>query len=121
MSVMIIGMASCSKNEYDPDDFVTSVLSGEYGKDRLWKLNVTENGTPTETEGYIRFDSKYLKEADFRFFNVIPGEKECDFMNIPLSATSSGYEFSMEYQTAEKKIIIDGTVSLGVMTVNLSM
>lgn len=65
--LLAVGAGSCSEEKYNPEDYVSSVLSGEYKKDGLWQLYVTENGKPLNDYGSVRFDSKYLKEADFTF------------------------------------------------------
>ncbi len=119
--LLAIGTGSCSKNEINPEDYTTSLLSGEYGKNQLWKLNVTVNGEPTEDYDYVRFDSKILKDGDFRFVNVIPGEKRKEFKDIPLTATEEGMTFTIEYEKNKKLVIINGIVGLGEMTVNITM
>lgn len=119
--LLAIGTGSCSKNEINPEDYTTSLLSGEYGKNQLWKLNVTVNGEPTEDYDYVRFDSKILKDGDFRFVNVIPGEKRKEFKDIPLTATEEGMTFTIEYEKNKKPVTIKGIVALGEMTVNITM
>ena len=119
--LLAIGAGSCSKNEINPEDYTTSLLSGEYGKNQLWKLNVTVNGEPTEDYDYVRFDSKILKDGDFRFVNVIPGEKRKEFKDIPLTATEEGMTFTIEYEKNKKPVTIKGIVDLGEMTVNITM
>lgn len=119
--LLAIGAGSCSKKEFNPEDYTTSLLSGEYGKNQLWKLNVTVNGEPTEDYDYVRFDSKILKDGDFRFVNVIPGEKRKEFKDIPLTATEEGMTFTIEYEKNKKPVTIKGIVALGEMTVNITM
>lgn len=119
--LLAIGAGSCSKNEINPEDYTTSLLSGEYGKNQLWKLNVTVNGEPTEDYDYVRFDSKILKDGDFRFVNVIPEEKRKEFKDIPLTATEEGMTFTIEYEKNKKPVTIKGIVALGEMTVNITM
>ena len=119
--LLAMGTGSCSKNEFNPEDYTTSLLSGEYGKKQFWKLNVTVNGEPTEDYDYVRFDSKILKDGDFRFVNVIPGEKRKEFKDIPLTATEEGMTFTIEYEKNKKPVTIKGIVGLGEMTVNITM
>ena len=119
--LLAIGTGSCSKNEINPEDYTTSLLSGEYGKNQLWKLNVTVNGEPTEDYDYVRFESKLLETGDFRFVDVIPGEKRKEFKNIPLTATEEGMTFTIEYEKNKKPVTIKGIVGLGEMTVNITM
>jgi len=119
--LLAIGTGSCSKNEINPEDYTTSLLSGEYGKNQLWKLNVTVNGEPTEDYDYVRFESRLLDTGNFRFVNVIPGEKRKEFKDIPLTATEEGMTFTIEYEKNKKLVIINGIVGLGEMTVNITM
>lgn len=118
--LFVAGMSGCSDNDYDPDDYVTSLLSGEYGKGQLWSLIVSENGEAVETAGYVRFESKDLKEANFRFVDVIPGESVNEFRNIPLSTTEKGVTFTIEFIRNDKTMTITGVVSAGQMTVDIA-
>lgn len=112
-------VGGCSKTDYNQDDYITSILSGDYEKEGLWKLFVSENGVTRDDYGYVRFDSKNLKEGDFRFVNVIPGEPEKTFNNIPLSETENGWTFSIEFLQDETKIEIKGIISFGEMKIDL--
>lgn len=114
-------VAGCSNKDYNPEDYYQSLLSGEYGKGTLWTLNTILNGDTIHTDGYVRFDSKYLKEGDFRFVNVIPGESSKVFKNVELSATERGCSFVIDYPRHTDAIHITGTVSLGEMTVDMTM
>lgn len=120
--LVAIGMGGCSKEkDYDPDDYLTSLLTGDYGKGQLWDLNVTLNDKPLEDYGYVRFDSKALKDADFRFVKVIPGESKKEFKNVPLTATEEGISFIIEYKQGKMPVTITGIVDFGVMTVSIKM
>ncbi|MDE5675858.1 MAG: DUF4925 domain-containing protein [Muribaculaceae bacterium] len=119
--LLSIGVGSCSKNEFNPEDYATSWLTGEYGKNQLWKLNVTVNGEPTEDYDYVRFESGLLVTGKFRFVNVIPGEKRKEFKDIPLTGTEEGVLFTIEYEKNHKPVTIKGTVTLGEMTVDITM
>lgn len=119
--ILTVGTGSCSKNDFNPEDFVTSWLSGEYGKKQFWKLNVTVNGESTDDYDYVRFDSKILKDGDFRFVNVIPGESKKEFKDIPLTVTEEGVSFTIEYVKNDSSIGIKGIVTPGEMTVNITM
>lgn len=119
--LLVMGINSCSKNEYDPEDYITSLLSGEYKKYGIWKLYVTINGSAIEDYGYVRFDSKYLKEADFKFVDIIPNEHVKEYKNIPLLGTEEGCAFTIEDTINEKVIVITGVVSLGEMKINLNI
>lgn len=114
-------MVGCSNNDYDPEDYYTSLLSGEYGKGKLWTLTTILNGDTIQTEGFVRFDSKYLKEADFRFVDVIPGESFKEFKNVELSDGDTGVKFTIDYPRKNDNIQIYGTVTLGEMTVDMTM
>lgn len=112
----------CSKNEFNPEDYVQSVLSGEYGKRKLWTLNTILNGDTIQTDGYVRFESKYqTEEADFRFVNIIPGDSNKEFKNIPLTPADNGLTFTIDYSRKAGDVHISGTVTLGEMTVNMTM
>ncbi len=111
--------SGCSKDEPNPEDYFTSILSGEYSKEGLWKLYVTENGSPINDYGYVRFESKYLTEANFKFVNIIPGEATKEFKNIPLTDTEDGFVFKIEITEKHTSMEITGIVSLGVMRIDL--
>ena len=120
--LMVIGVGGCSKGkDYNPDDYLTSILSGDYGNARLWDLKVTLNDEPISDYGYVKFDSRNLEFGDFRFVNVIPGVSKKEFKNIPLTATEEGMSFSIEYDKDTTHIVINGVVSFQVMTVNIKM
>ena len=120
--LMVIGVGGCSKGkDYNPDDYLTSILSGDYGNARLWDLKVTLNDEPISDYGYVRFDSKNLEVGDFRFVNVIPGVSNKEIKNITLTATEEGMSFSIEYDKDTTHIVINGVVSFQVMTVNIKM
>ena len=119
--LVTIGIGGCSKHEINPEDYVTSVLTGDYGKKQFWKLNVTVNGEPTDDYDYVRFESKILEDGYFRFVNVIPGEAKKEFENIPLTATEEGMSFTIEYVKNDNPVVINGIVTLGEMTVNITM
>lgn len=117
--LMVMGAGGCSND--DKPDYGTSIFSGEYGKDGLWELYVTVNDESLDNYGYVRFDSKEMKDAYFRFVDVIPGEHRKEFKNIPLTATEEGFKFSIDYDRAGSKIIISGLLEFGKMTVNINM
>lgn len=119
--ILSIGLVGCSDNDYDPEDYVTSLLSGEYEKDGMWKLYVTVNGTPLEKYGHVRFDSKYLKEADLRFVDIIPGESLKEYNKIPLTEVEDGYSFKIDDSLNGTPIIVSGIVTFGKMTVVIIM
>lgn len=119
--LLAIGSGSCSKEEDDPDKYITSWLTGEYKKGGLYKLIVNENGKPLENYGSVRFDSKYLKDADIIFYDVIPGEKKREFKNVPLHEAEEGITFTIDYARGDKPITITGIVTLGEMAVEITM
>ena len=120
--LMVIGIGGCSKGkDYNPDDYLTSILSGDYGNGRLWDLKVMLNDEPISDYGYVRFDSKNLEVGDFRFVNVIPGVSKKEFKNIPLTATEEGMSFSIEDEQNATPVLISGVVNFGTMTVNINM
>lgn len=123
LAIIVIGsVCGCSKEkDYNPDDYNTSLLTGEYGKGQLWDLNVLLNDEPVNDYGYVRFESKDLKVADFRFVKVIPGESEKEFKKVPLTDTEEGMGFTIEYTKGKTPIVIKGVVDFGVMTVNIKM
>ena len=43
--LLTMGVCSCSDKKYDPEDYITSILSGEYEKEGMWELTVSINGT----------------------------------------------------------------------------
>ena len=118
---LVAGLSSCSKNEYNPEDYVTSLLSGDYQKDGMWKLHVTLNGDTLENYGYVRFDSKYMDVGTFRFVDVIPGISNVEYEKVPLKTTEKGFTFTISDDNDGNNFSIDGIVSLGQMTVNLKM
>lgn len=117
--LLAIGVSSCSNHDFDPNDYITSWLSGDYEKDGVYKLYVTENGEPLSDFGSVRFDSKDLKEADMRFVKVIPGVASKEFKSIPLVDTDDGITFEIEYDNSGKTIVITGIVTPGKMTVDI--
>lgn len=122
LSILItIGISGCSKKEYDPDDYSTSILSGEYSKGGIWKLYVTVNGESIENYDYVRFESKDLSTGDFKFVNVIPEESRMDFVDIPLTITEKGISFNISYTSSNQEILISGLIDLGEMSLNIEM
>ncbi len=124
LAVIIASVAcisSCSKNEYDPEDYITSLLSGEYKKDGMWKLHVSLNGDPLENYGYVRFESKYMEVGTFRFVDVIPGISNVEYEKVPLKMTEEGSAFTITDNNSGNDFTIEGIVSFGEMTVNLKM
>ena len=119
--LMTMGMTNCSKNDFDPDDCFTSILTGEYGKSGLYHLYVTENGVPLDDYGYVRFDSKDLTVADFRFVKVIPGVSKKEFKNVPLIATEEGIKFTIEYTQKNHTVSITGIVDFGEMSIDINV
>lgn len=118
--VLAVAVTGCSdKDDIDPDDYVTSYLSGEYGKGSPWKLHVTVNGSPVENSGSVEFRSKELKEADLKFVNVIPGESRKEYKNVPLDAKEEGLSFTIADYKDGQPMTISGLVSLGEMTVDI--
>lgn len=115
--LLTMGLGSCSKKEFNPEDSITSLLSGEYGKVAR-KLEITVNDKPLDTKGYIRFDSKYLNFADFRFLDIIPGESTKEFKNIPLQQKYEGLVFAIKYK--KKKMVISGVIRSEEMIVNIT-
>lgn len=119
--LMAMGMSSCSKNDFDPDDCFTSILTGEYEKSGLYHLYVTKNGVPLDDYGYVRFESKDLIVADFRFVKVIPGVSKKEFKNVPLIGTEEGFTFTIEYTKKNKTVSITGIVNFGEMSIDIKM
>ena len=117
--LMVTGLDSCSKKDFDPDDYVTSMLSGEYSKGGIWRLHVSVNGQAQEDFGYVRFETKTLNEGDFLFSNVIPGDTHKEFHNVVLSATEQGYAFIIEYSQTSGSVMIKGTVAVGDMSIDI--
>ena len=129
-SILLVGLlvlagvfiTGCSNNDPDPDDYMTSLLTGEYGKDKLWQLTTILNGDTIPTDGYVRFDQKYQADnADIRFVNIIPGESSRQFSKITLDSTEKGLAFTIDYVQKSKDIHISGIVSLGRMTVDMTL
>ena len=118
--VLALGLSSCSKDEPHPEDYIYSILSGEYSKDGMWKLHVYDNNDPVSDFGSVKFLSKDMTVADVTFIDVLPGNNRQEFKNLPLSLTSEGYIFTAEDNTSGKTISVTGTVSLGEMTIRLS-
>lgn len=118
--LLTVGISGCSKEKFDPTDTVTSIFSGDYGNSGLWDLVVTVNGEQIENHGYVRFDSKLMKEGNFKFIDVIPGESTKEFKNVPLVETDKGMSFKIEYSQSDKPIVITGLIILGKMTVDIS-
>lgn len=117
--LLTIGISSCSNHDFDPNDYTTSILSGDYEKTGAYKLYVTENGEPLSDYGSVRFDSKDLKEANIRFVKVIPGVASKEFKSIPLVGTDDGITFTIDFDNNGKAIVIKGIVDLGKMTVDI--
>lgn len=111
----------CSKEKFDPTDTVTSIFSGDYGKNGLWELSVSVNGEQIENHGYVNFDSKQMKDGNFKFFDVIPGESIKEFNNVPIIDTDKGMSFKIEYSQSAKTVVITGLIILGKMTVDISI
>lgn len=119
--VASIAETGCSKDEFDSEDYTQSLLSGEYGKGKYWNLTTILNGDTIQTDGFVRFESKDLKNANFWFFDVIPGESNKAFKNVELSNAEIGCSFIIDYPRKSDNIHISGTVTLGEMTVNMTM
>lgn len=115
-----IAMPGCSKDEFDPEDYTQSMISGEYGKGKYWNLTTILNGDTIQTDGYVRLDTK-SQEADFRFVNVIPGESSKEFNKIPLIVSDNGLAFTIDYLRKSDNIHIFGTVTFGEMTVDMTL
>ena len=115
-----LGISSCSNHDFNPEDYVSSILSGEYGKGG-YHLYVTENGEEKEISGYVRFTAKNLEieKGDFIFVDVLPDESKKEFKDIPLIPTEEGFIFSMEYIKKNKTVVITGTLDYGLMTINI--
>ena len=116
-----VGFSSCSNHDFNPEDYVTSILSGEYGKGG-YHLYVTENGEEKEISGYVRFTAKNLEveKGNFIFVDVLPDDSKKEFKDVPLTPTEEGFIFSMEYTKKNKTVIITGTLDYGLMTINIS-
>ena len=123
VSLLIIEsiIISCSTNEYNPDDYYQSWLSGEYGKDSLWNLVTIINGDTVNNGGYVRFDSKDLEKADLRFVNVIPGKTYQEFKDVQLTDMDNGLSFTIDYIRKANNVHIIGIVRFGEMTVDMTM
>ena len=116
-----IGFSSCSNHDFNPEDYVSSTLSGEYGKGS-YHLDIIENGEPIEFTGHVRFYTKDLdlNKGDFIFIDILPGESKKEFKDIPLIPTEEVFIFSMEYIKKNKNVVITGTLDFGLMTINIS-
>lgn len=116
-----IGLSNCSNDEFNPEDYVESILSGDYGKGG-YRLDVTENGEPIEITGHVRFDSKdpSLKKGNFIFVDILPGESKKEFKDVPLDSTENIIDFSMEYNKNGGNIIITGSLEFGQMKIDIS-
>lgn len=119
--LLTMGVCSCSDKKYDPEDYITSILSGEYEKEGMWELTVSINGTALDNYGYVRMDSKYLEDADFKFVDIIPGESIKEYKNIPLVSTEDGLSFTIKDIQNDKTIIITGIVTFGKMSVDIKL
>lgn len=119
--LITMGISSCSKNEIDPEDYMTSMLSGDYSNGGLWKLYVTVNGESIQNYDKVRFESKNLTVGDFLFVNVIPGESKKEFKDVPLTVTEEGIAFTINHTKSKENIEVTGIVDLGTMTVNIKM
>ena len=120
--LLATGFSSCSNHDFDPNDYVVSVLSGKYGKGG-YELLVTENAEPIEYSGYVDFYAKNLNvkmEADFDFVDILPGEPKRKFKNVKLSNIEEGIAFAMDYEKDKNHIEITGTLIFGAMTINIS-
>ena len=118
--ILCVVGSGCSKENINPDDFITSTLTGEYSKDGMWKLDVSENNTPLDNYGYVRFESKNLENGDFKFVNVLPGVTEKTYKNVPLTPKEDGFEFLIQDVQGENTIDISGTVGFGYMQINIT-
>lgn len=118
--LLSVGFCACSDSDDNPDDYTSSILTGEYQKDGLWTLSVSVNGEAIDNYGYVRFESKNLETANFKFVDVIPGLGEATFSNIPLTQTDSGITFSISDNVSGNPITIEGTVIFGNMTINIT-
>lgn len=119
--VFALGFGSCSQDTPNPEDYTSSILSGEYTKDGLWKLLVYENGNPISDYGSVILASKDLEEADITFINVIPNNSRKEFHNVPLTSTDQGLTFSIEEVGENTLIKLNGIVKLGEMTIHIDM
>ncbi len=107
-------------------NMILKIISHRYFQENIRKMEFGNymsqiNGSAIEDYGYVRFDSKYLKEADFKFVDIIPNEHVKEYKNIPLSGTEEGCAFTIEDTINEKVIVITGVVSLGEMKINLNI
>lgn len=119
--IVHLSLIGCSNNDYNPEDYYTSLLSGEYGKGKFWTLNTIFNWDSIQTNGFVRFDSKDLKEGDFQFIDIIPEDSYKEFKNVELSATQEGMTFSIDYVRNANNIRISGIITLGEMTVDMTL
>lgn len=112
---------SCSKDDPDIEETYVSLLSGEYSKDGPWKLEVSINGVPLEDYGSVLLETEYIKDSTVTFINVIPGIAEKTFEHVKQNLTEKGQHFDIEFTESGKKISISGSVSAGLMIVDISM
>lgn len=120
--LLAAGFSSCSNHDFDPEDYVVSILSGQYGKGGF-ELIVTENSVPIEYSGYVVFHAKDLNvkmEADFNFVDILPGESKREFKNVKLYDSEEGILFTIDYEKDKNPIEITGTLFYGSMTININ-
>ncbi|MCH5234886.1 MAG: hypothetical protein J1E16_06300 [Muribaculaceae bacterium] len=120
--LLATGFSSCSNHDFDPNDYVVSILSGKYGKGGF-ELIVTENSVPIEYSGYVVFHAKDLNvkmEADFNFVDILPGESKREFKNVKLYDSEEGILFTIDYEKDKNHIEITGTLFYGSMTININ-
>ena len=120
--LLAAGFSSCSNHDFDPNDYVVSILSGQYGKGGF-ELIVTENSVPIEYSGYVVFHAKDLNvkmEADFNFVDILPGESKREFKNVKLYDSEEGILFTIDYEKDKNHIEITGTLFYGSMTININ-
>lgn len=120
--LLAIGFGSCSNHDYNPEDYMVSIFSGQYGVGG-YNLNVTENEESKEYIGYVRFFAKNLEakmEGDFTFVDILPGESKREFKNVSLIPIEDGFSFSINYVKDGENIDITGTLVFGLMTINIT-
>ena len=120
--LLAAGFSSCSNHDFNPDDYVVSILSGQYGKGG-YELILTENSLPIEYTGYVVFHAKNLDvkmEADFDFVDILPGESKKEFKNVKLYDMGEGIAFSIDYEKDKNPIEITGNLIFGSMTININ-
>lgn len=116
--LITLGVTSCSSSDINPEEYTYSILTGEYGIGSPYKLYVTENGETIENYGYVRFEAKpELKEADFRFVDVITGQSRMEFKNVPLTPTEEGYYFLI----TSDRTVISGYINFGAMSITIEL